>query len=367
MGRACEGGGILQGGGMEFRLTLEALRALFPDAPESGNWEGEITGVAGLKQGREGDLSFLGNVRYSREVASSGASVILVPEDFEETAPGGKRFVRVPSPSLALALVCERIEAQLRHRPEPGVHPSAVIDSRAEVDPSATIGPLCVVEAGARVGPRAVLRSQVYLGRDAEVGEDSWLYPHVTVYRYCRLGARVTLHAGVVVGSDGFGYESGREGHRKVPQVGIVVIEDDVEIGANSTIDRARLEETRIKQGAKIDNLVQIAHNVTVGRHCFLCSQAGISGSTELGDFVVVAGQAGTVGHITIGAGSQVAGQAGVAKSLPPGSIVTGTPATEFQRQRRLEALVRRLPKLFERIDSVEKVLAEGRESEFGK
>lgn len=352
--------GFTDSPGMHFSLALSDLKKALPDAEWLGSWEGTLTGVASLGTAQPGDLSFLGNSRYVAEVKHSSASVILVPLDYGAEPMGDQLFARVKSPSFAMTLVCERIAGQFRPRPPNGIHPTAIVDSAAEVDASATIGPGCVIEAGARIGARTVLQAQNFIGRDALIGADCWLHPQSLVYHGCRLGDRVALHAGVVIGSDGFGYESGAAGHRKVPQIGVVVIEDDVEIGANSTIDRARLEETRIGQGTKIDNLVQIGHNVHVGRHCFLCALAGISGSTKIGDFVVVAGQAGTVGHIEIGDRCQVAGQAGVAKSLPPGSIVTGTPATDLQRQRRLEALVRKLPDLFARMKDLERQVSSG-------
>ncbi len=339
---------------MKFSLPVQELLAILPDAKVRGDWQGALKGVASLGTAREGDLSFLGNPRYSRDVPASAASVILLPPNYEGEPQSNQLYVWVENPSLSLALICERIEAELRRRPEPGIHPTAVVHSSAEVDPTATVGPLCVVEEGVRIGARAVLRAQVYVGREVRIGEDTWVYPQVSLYRYTELGKRVILHAGVVLGSDGFGYESGKEGHRKVPQVGKVVIEDDVEIGANSTIDRARLEETRIGQGTKIDNLVQIGHNVRIGRHCFLCSMVGISGSTRIGNFVVLAGQAGTAGHLEIGDGAQVGGQAGISKNVSPGMVVTGTPAQEFQKQRRLEALHRKLPQLFERVAELE-------------
>lgn len=342
---------------MKIRLPVCELSSTLTSAEMSGDWKGEITGIASLAQAGAGDLSFLGNPRYAREVAASRASVVLLPRNFQGEPAENQLFVRVDNPSLALAIVCERIEAQLRRPPEPGIHPTAVVDSSAQIDATASIGPFCTVEPGVVIGAHSVLHAHVHLDRDVRLGEDCRLYPQTTVYRGSELGNRVVLHAGVVVGSDGFGYESGPEGHRKVPQIGRVVIEDDVEVGANSTIDRARLEETRIGQGTKIDNLVQIGHNVRIGRHCFLCALAGISGSTRIGDFVVMAGQSGTVGHIEIGDRSQVGGQAGLAKNLRPGSIVTGTPATDFQRQRRLEALIRRLPQLFDRVRELESLL----------
>lgn len=342
---------------MKFSLTIADLLASLRDYEVEGDYDREISGIAGLGEATEGDLSFLSSAKYASGVPSSNASVILVPEQYGEKAPRGKLYVKVKNPSLSLAFVCERIEAQLRPRPEAGVHPSAVIHPEAVVDPGAHVGPLCVVEKDARIGSGAVLSSQVYIGAGACIGKGVWLYPHVSVHRYCEIGDHCILHSGVVIGGDGFGYETDAGQHRKVPQIGNVVVEANVEIGANSTIDRARLTETRIGSGTKIDNLVQIAHNVRIGSHCFLCAQVGISGSTTLGNYVVMAGQSGTVGHIHIADGCQVGGQSGIAKSLSAGTVVTGTPATEFQRQRRLEAMVRRLPQLFERVKEIDQLV----------
>lgn len=258
------------------------------------------------------------------------------------------------NPSVALARVCARIEQSLWPKPAPGVHPTAVVAAGAKVAASATIGPLCVVESGAVVDERAHLQAQVFVGRGARVGEDCWLMPGVVVAAECELGRRVRLQPGVIVGSDGFGYEFVQGRHEKVPQVGSVLIGDDVEIGANCTLDRARFSRTVVGEGTKIDNLVQIAHNVVIGRHCLLCAQVGISGSTKLEDYVVLGGQAGLGGHITIGQGAKAGGQAGITSDVPAGTFVNGTPAIPFQLERRLAVLHQRLPELFKRVDALE-------------
>ncbi|MFP4281476.1 MAG: UDP-3-O-(3-hydroxymyristoyl)glucosamine N-acyltransferase [Opitutales bacterium] len=343
---------------MEWSLPTSELRAILPHAQWEGVLPVKVTGVASLEGARRGDLSFLGNRKYARQVESTHAAVVLVPTAFAGQPADGQAFGRVDNPSLALAEVCRWIERQLTPRPAAGVHPSAVVDPTAEVDPSATIGPLCVVEAGARVGPRAVLHAQVFVGHEAQIGADSWLYAQVAVHRLCRVGERCMLHSGVVIGGDGFGFEPTPQGHAKVPQIGTVEIGDDVEIGANSTVDRGRFSPTRVGRGTKIDNLVQLAHNVEVGEDCFICSQVGISGSTKVGDYVVLGGQVGTVGHIHIGDRVQVGGQAGIAKNLAPGTFYTGTPAREFQLQRRIEAHAARLPEVFARLKAVEQAVA---------
>jgi UDP-3-O-[3-hydroxymyristoyl] glucosamine N-acyltransferase len=232
-----------------------------------------------------------------------------------------------------------------------------VVDPGARIDPTAHVGPLCVVEAGAQIGAGAVLQASVFVGRDAQVGEGCLVMPGCIIATACSLGRRVRLQPGVVVGSDGFGYEFVAGRHVKVPQIGTVVIGDDVEIGANSTLDRARFSRTVVGEGTKIDNLVQIAHNVVIGRHCIVCAQAGISGSTTLEDYVILGGQAGLGGHITLGKGSKVGGGAGLAASIPAGSYVNGTPAIPYMLERRIAILQQRLPDLFKRVDALEKNL----------
>lgn len=339
---------------MDIRISLEEIRSVLGDAQWAGQGPTEFTGVAGLEQARAGDLSFLSRSKYARLVPQSEASLILVPRDYEGEPRPGQWIVRVDHPSLALARLCAGIELRLRPRLAPGIHPAAVVDPTAMVDPSASIGPGTVIEAGAQIGPRAVIGPLVLIAHEARIGADSWIHSHVAVHRHVEIGERCILHSGVVLGADGFGFEPTPQGHFKVPQIGYVVIGDDVEIGANTTIDRGRFGPTRVGRGTKIDNLVQIGHNVVVGEHCFMCAQVGISGSTTIGDQVVLAGQAGIAGHLEIGSKSQIGAQSGVAKGFPPGTMVTGTPAAEFQKQRRLEALVRRLPQLFERVKMVE-------------
>jgi UDP-3-O-[3-hydroxymyristoyl] glucosamine N-acyltransferase len=210
------------------------------------------------------------------------------------------------------------------------------------------------VEEGAVIGERSHLQGQVYVGRGAAVGDDCWLMPGSVVAAECVLRNRVRLQPGVIIGSDGFGYEFLGGRFEKLPQVGMVLIEDDVEIGANSTVDRARFSRTVVGEGTKIDNLVQVAHNVVIGRHCVLCAQVGISGSTTIGDYVVLAGQAGVAGHLTLGKGSKVGGGAGVSQDVAPGDFVNGSPAIPFMLERRLAVLKQRLPELFKRVGALE-------------
>ncbi|TVR52872.1 MAG: UDP-3-O-(3-hydroxymyristoyl)glucosamine N-acyltransferase [Puniceicoccaceae bacterium] len=338
-------------------FSLDEIRSLAGDARVRGSCAGPFTGIAALLAAGPSDLSFLGNTKYRDQVGRSRAGVLLLPTGFPGEPPAGQAWVEVANPSLALASICARVESRLRPRPPAGIAPSAVIAPTATIDSSASVGPLCVVEAGAVVGAECWLEAGSYVGARARLGARCHLHAGSRVGFDCNLGEGVILHMGVVVGSDGFGYEFHEGRHQKVPQIGSVRIEDDVEIGANSTIDRARFGETVVGAGTKIDNLVQIAHNVVIGRHCIICSQAGISGSTTLEDFVLLAGQAGLAGHIRIGAGSKIAGQCGVNVDLEPKSYVTGTPHLPYMLDRRINVLRRRLPDLFREVGEIRRHL----------
>ncbi len=339
---------------MQIAYSVEALVEIVKPDAVRGSTSQVITGIAGLPDAAAGDLSFLGNSKYRNAVGSSKASVLFLPPDYEGEPAEDQCYLFVANPSAALAVLCARIEQSLWPQPEPGIHPSAVVDASSTVDPTATVGPLCVVEAGARIGRGTHLQAQVYVGRDAVIGEDCWLAPGAHLANSCRLGDRVRLHGGVVVGADGFGYEVIDGRHTKVPQVGIVEVQDDVEIGANSTLDRARFSRTVIGEGTKIDNLVQVAHNVVTGKHCILCAQVGVAGSTTLADYVVLGGQVGVTGHVTIAQGVQVGGGGGVTASIKdPGTVYSGNPAMPYHLERRIIVLQRRLPDLFKKVDSM--------------
>jgi UDP-3-O-[3-hydroxymyristoyl] glucosamine N-acyltransferase len=316
-----------------------------------------IRGVSALVTAAPGDLTFLGNPKYKLEVKSSCASVVLLPPDFQGEPRANQMFLLVDKPSIALARVCGRIEQSLWPRPSAGIHATAIVAPSARIAASATIGPSCVIEEGAIIGERSHLQAQIFVGRGAQIGNDCWLMPGCTIETECILHNRVRLQPGVVIGADGFGYEFIGGRHEKVPQIGNVIVEDDVEIGANSTIDRARFSRTLIGEGTKIDNLVQVAHNVTVGKHCILCAQVGIAGSTTLEDYVVLGGQSAVAGHTTIGKGAKAGGQAGINGDVAPGAFVNGTPAVPYMLERRLAVLQHRLPNLFRRVDALEEQL----------
>jgi UDP-3-O-[3-hydroxymyristoyl] glucosamine N-acyltransferase len=339
---------------MQFALTLEELSQVVRASRVVGGTDRQIAGIASLGAAGPGDLSFLGNRKYKEAVAASRASAILVPEDFSGEPGAGQAYLFVANPSVALARLCAQLEQNLWPRPAPGIHPSAVVAAEARIDPSASVGALCVIEEGVEVGPGVRLDAGVFLGRGSRVGEGSWLMTRAVVAAACELGRRVRLQPGVVIGSDGFGYEFMEGRHEKVPQVGSVWVGDDVEIGANTTIDRARFARTTVGEGTKIDNLVQIGHNVAIGRHCLICAQVGISGSSTVQDYVIIGGQAGLAGHLTIGAGSKIDGQSGVNSDLEPKSFVKGSTCLPYNLEQRINVLRRRLPDLFKRVDALE-------------
>lgn len=342
---------------MRIAYTPEEIVAAVGATRTAGATREQVRDIAALSAARPGDLTFLGNPKYKPAVAETKASVVLLPPDYAGQPRSGQLYVFVENPSVALARLCARIEQRLWPKPPAGVHPTAFVAAGARVAPSAHVGPLCVVEDGAAVGESAVLQAGVYVGRNAAIGADSWLMANVNVGADCVVGRRVRLHSGVVLGSDGFGYEFVNGRHEKVPQVGIVVVEDDVEIGANSTVDRARFGRTVIGEGTKIDNLVQVGHNCAIGKHCILCAQVGISGSTTLEDYVVLGGQAGVGGHITLGKGTKAGGQAGISSNTAPGSYLNGTPAIPYQLERRIAVLQQKLPDLFRRVDALQSKL----------
>jgi UDP-3-O-[3-hydroxymyristoyl] glucosamine N-acyltransferase len=342
---------------MQVASTPAEIAAIIGAQRTAGSTRQPVRDIASLTSARAGDLSFLGNTKYRGQVADSAATVLLLPLDYIGEPKPDQVFLFVENPSVALAKVCARVEAALWPKPAPGIHPSAVVDPGARIDPTAHVGPLCVVEAGAQIGAGVILQASVFVGRDAQVGEGCLVMPGCVIATTCSLGRRVHLQPGVVIGSDGFGYEFVAGRHEKVPQIGTVVIGDDVEIGANSTVDRARFSRTEVGEGTKIDNLVQIAHNVMIGRHCIVCAQAGVSGSTTLEDYVILGGQAGLGGHITLGKGSKVGGGAGLAASIPAGAYVNGTPAIPYMLERRIAILQQRLPDLFKRVEALEKNL----------
>jgi UDP-3-O-[3-hydroxymyristoyl] glucosamine N-acyltransferase len=286
-------------------------------------------------------------------VTDTRASAILAGRQLHARIP----LIRIDNPYYAYFQVLNLFAGDNASRYPRGIHQSAVVDPTARIGADVCIGPLCHVAAGVSIGDGTTLVSGVFVGERAQVGARCLVYSNVTVREECRIGDRVILQPGAVIGSDGFGYARNGKVHQKIPQIGIVVLEDDVEIGANTCVDRATTGETRIRRGTKIDNLVQVAHNVVLGEDTVIAAQAGISGSTEMGDRVVIGGQAGVGGHVRIGEGAVLAAQSGVTKDVPAGTTVSGYPAREHSAARRIYAHIAMLPELFRRVKELERRL----------
>jgi UDP-3-O-[3-hydroxymyristoyl] glucosamine N-acyltransferase len=321
-----------------------------------GDPDREVEAVRTLEAAGPRDLSFLNHPRYREQALASRAGALLVTEGLASGLGEGRGLLVVSDTAFALSRILSLLHAE--EAPEPGIHPTAVVEPGSAVDPTAWIGPYAVIGAGSAIAARAAVHAHVAVGRGCAVGEGAVLHPHAVLYPGTEVGPGSIVHAGAVLGADGFGYATSGGVHHKVPQVGRVVVERDVEIGANSAIDRATLGETRIGEGTKIDNLVQVGHNVQTGRHCILCGQAGIAGSTKLGDYVVLAGQAGVSGHIHLGDGAQVAAKSAALTSVEPRTQVAGIPAVELRRWRRQTVLIARLEEMSRRLRALERKLA---------
>jgi UDP-3-O-[3-hydroxymyristoyl] glucosamine N-acyltransferase len=321
----------------------------------TGDPEVALSGFAAADGARPGDLTFAENETYFQRAAASAASAILVAEDHP---PAGKTLIRVPNARVGFAQVLPLFFPDPVF--PPGVHLSAVVAATAEIDPAAHVGPLCCVGDRVRIGPRAVLHSGVHVGDDCQIGEGAHLMPRVTLYPRTICGKRVRIHAGAVIGADGFGYVFDQGAHRKIPQVGHVVLHDDVEIGANTTIDRAALGSTVVGKGVKIDNLVQVAHNVVIGEHSILVAQVGIAGSTKIGNYVTIAGQAAVAGHLRIGDRAIIMAQAGVMNHVPEGEKWLGAPAQPHVVMKRQWLAIARVPDLLRRVQELERRLGMG-------
>jgi UDP-3-O-[3-hydroxymyristoyl] glucosamine N-acyltransferase len=334
--------------------SLAELAALL-GAQLRGDGATLITGVAGVREARPGDITFLVNPRYESYLADTGASAVIVAEPRPDCPIAQLVCVE---PYLAF-LRCVKIFRQERPRPPVGVHATAVLGPHVTLGEGVSIGPYAVIEEGAALGDGAVVMAHSYVGHRARLGKEAFLYPQVVVREECVLGDRVVIHSGTIIGADGFGYAKDGETYHKVPQVGNVVLEDDVEIGANSCVDRATTGTTRIGRGSKIDNLVQIGHNVQTGDHVIVAAMSGVAGSTRIGSHVTVGAQAGIVGHIELGDGATVATRGGVTKSVPAGSIVSGVfPARPHAVERRIQASIAKLPQLVARLRTFEQRLA---------
>ncbi len=311
----------------------------------------ELIGLASAENADEGELTFAEKASYFEAAEKSRASAVLVSGDFTSRS---KVLIRVPDVRMAVARVLP-----LFFPPEPvnsGVHSSAVVDSSADVHDTAWIGPHCVIGKNVKIGAGCQLKGGNHIGNDAQLGEENVLHPNVVIYPKTKIGNRVVIHAGTAIGSDGYGYVFDQGEHRKMLQIGHVIIGDDVEIGANTSIDRGALGPTVIGKGTKIDNLVHFAHNVSMGNHCLVMGQVGIAGSTKFGDYCVLASQSGYAGHLKIGNQVTVGGKSGVMKDVPDGGTVLGIPAQPDRQTKRQWIALQQLPEMKKRLRDLERL-----------
>lgn len=313
----------------------------------------EISAVAGIRDAAAGDISFIHNKKYAADAAETRASAVIVPTEWDRPCNG--TVLRVENPDAAFTQIAIALmPAQPTY--EPGIAPTAVIGQDVSLGEGVHIGPNVIIEAGAKIGARSVIMGNCYIGMNAQLGENCKFYPNVSTRENVVIGDRVIIHNGTVIGSDGFGYTVDELGVRsKIPQIGIVVIGDDVEIGANVAIDRARFGKTVIGKGVKIDNLVQIAHNVVIEEHAVVVAQVGISGSSVVGKHSILAGQVGVAGHLKIGDGSVIGAQSGVTKDVEAKSFMLGSPASPMSKMSRIYAVMHKLPELKQRLLALEK------------
>lgn len=318
-----------------------------------GDPQVQVSTVSPIEKGFKGSLSFLANPKYKDFVATTEASVVIVKDDFHSEEKVSTTLIRVADPYTSFALLLQKYDEM--NRPKPAIHPSAVISDSAQIGKDVSIAAGVIVEDKAIIGDGTRLGANVVVERESKVGTNCTLHSGSRVMHHCILGNNCTLHAGVTIGSDGFGFAPSDTAYSKIPQVGNVVLEDDVEIGSNSTIDRATMGSTVIRKGVKLDNLIQVAHNVEIGEHTVIAAQTGIAGSTKIGKRCMIGGQVGIIGHLTIGDNVKIAAQSGIGNNLADNVVVQGSPAFEVGNYRRSYVSFRRLP---EKLKAIEEKLA---------
>jgi len=336
------------------QFTLKQIAELF-DGEVVGDAETIITGVSGIKEAKPGDVTFLANSKYQSLVEQSKASGIITSRDID---CGSKPRIITENPSLAFSKVLDVVATEKIKHPK-GIHPTAVVGEGVKLGENVAIGAHAVIDDEVVIGDNTIIYGLSYIGHRASIGRDCIIYPQVSIRDNMQIGNKVIIHSGTVIGSDGFGFAEVGGTQQKIPQIGIVVIEDDVEIGANATIDRARFDKTIIGRGTKIDNLVQIAHNVIMGKNCVIVAQNGIAGSVQLGDGVILAGQTGVAGHLSIGDGVIAGARSGITKSFPKGEKISGYPAKPHSESRKIIVCTHKLPGLYKKVRELEDKIKE--------
>lgn len=324
-----------------------------------GDENATVSTFAKIEEAADGTLTFLANPKYTHHIYDTHASIVLVRRDFVAEYPVNATLIRVDDPYATLSRLLQMVDAVVNARPT-GVEQPSFVAEDVELPEGAYIGAFAYVGKGARLGRNVKIYPQAYVGPGAVIGDDSVLYPGVKVYHNCRIGARCVLHAGVVIGADGFGFAPTDDGsYNKIPQIGIVEIADDVEIGANTTVDRATMGCTRVGKGTKLDNLIQVAHNVQIGEHTVMAAQSGVAGSTKIGSHCMVGGQVGFAGHISVGDNVQIGAQSGIPNDVKSGSRLMGYPAVSAGDFARNTVYIKRLPELFRKMSQIEQDLKE--------
>ena len=320
-----------------------------------GDENATVHTFAKIEEGTPGALSFLSNPKYTHYIYDTASSIVLVNKDFVPSQPVKATLIKVDNAYESLAKLMTLYE-QSRPR-KSGIHPSASVAEGAKIGRNVYIGPFACVEEGAEIGDNAYLHPHVTVGCHAKVGSDTTLYPHVTIYHDCRVGNRCVIHAGAVIGADGFGFAPTPEGYEKIPQIGIAIVEDDVEIGANTCVDRATMGATIIHKGVKLDNLIQVAHNVEIGANTVMAAQVGIAGSTKVGEWCMFGGQAGVAGHIKVGNRVSVGAQSGIPNHIKDGTQLMGYPAIDPKQFARSAAVYKKLPEMYAELGRLQQEL----------
>lgn len=338
---------------MALQFSAEQLSHILQGKIE-GDPQAVVYDFAKIEEAKAGQITFLSNKKYEPFLYTTEASIVLVDEEFEVKEPCKSTLIRVPSAYAALAELMQLAEAQMTVRPQ-GIHPRAVISEQANIEGVLYIGAGAVIEDGVTIGAGSYIYPNAYVGRDTKIGEQTIIYPNAVIYHRCEVGSRCIIHAGAVIGADGFGFAPQLDGYHKIPQLGNVVIEDDVEVGANACIDRAVMGSTYIRQGVKLDNLVQIGHNCEVGKHTVMAAQGGMAGSSKIGSWCQTGGQVGISGHLKIGDQVQVGGQTGILGDIEKGKTILGSPAMESRHAMRVYAVMNKLPDMYRRLNEIEK------------